>query len=141
MVRQEIVTRGDDQTFIGGSQEGTFKVTVTPAMLKATPSWKPSAADPPLSARRAIKLADRCIGSIMKKRKKFRWDLESISLLSGSAASDDKWFWIARYVENPTAGGTGATGTEPDFYVAVLMDGTVAKVTRVDDSTTNEDGK
>ena len=94
-------------------------VTVTHAALEKSPSWGVDADNPPLPARKALKLADEMKDSLVKDKDGYRWALRSLSL---KQMDDEKWIWLVEY----WLAGTYA-GVPPTLTLAVLMDGTVVK--------------
>ena len=100
-----------------------YVTLITEEMVKKTPVWKADAENPPVSARKAIALADKYVAQKFKPDPKVapKWeqDFESISLV----AHGDHWFWHVHYEWYPTQGEPGEN--VPHAYVVVLMDGTV----------------
>jgi hypothetical protein len=98
-----------------------YIVRVSPKDLKQSPSWKKDEENPPLSARKAIKLATKMKDSLVKDSKDFKWELQSAAL---EPAGNDKWLWIVCY----QAVFSGASvSSVPHLRLAVLMDGKVVK--------------
>jgi hypothetical protein len=99
-----------------------YSVTVSSDALENSPSWKDDAENPPLSAKKAIKLATEMKDSLVKDSKDFKWSLESTSL---RPASGDKWYWLVSY--EARFQGAGSTGVPHNLRLIVLMDGKVIK--------------
>ena len=98
-----------------------YVVRVSNEALKESPSWKDDAENPPLSAKKAIKLANDMKDSLVKDGKSFKWILESASL---KPARGDRWYWLLNYeVEFEGA----HVGPPQNLRLIVLMDGTVIK--------------
>jgi hypothetical protein len=98
-----------------------YKVTISEEALKKSPAWQSDAENPPLSARKAIKLANEMKDSLVQDSKGYKWELQSASL---EPADDDKWYWLINYEAHKP----GLSNRRPDnLRVAVLMDGTVVK--------------
>jgi hypothetical protein len=100
-----------------------YTVTITDEALKQAPSWKDDAENPPLSARKAIKLADDTKDSLVKDSKDYKWVLRSASL-ELVPDSGGKWFWLVNYEAEFQRGGSGVPF---GLRLAVLMDGKVVK--------------
>jgi hypothetical protein len=96
-------------------------ITISDAALSRSPAWKPEAANPPVSAREAIRLASGKKPRILPDTKNFKWQLESVRLLS---AGDSKWYWVVEYQEHPRPG-VMLDGVPGMCRFVVLMDGTV----------------
>jgi hypothetical protein len=99
-----------------------YIVTISREALEKSPSWTDDAENPPLSARRAIRLANGMKDSIVKDSNDFKWRLRSASL---EPAGDRKWYWLV-YYEAEFQGGA-STGQPNHLRLAVLMDGEVIK--------------
>jgi hypothetical protein len=68
----------------GWDSTKTFTITVTDAQLRNTPSWN-GEGNPPLSARRAIRLLTPVKESLVHKEQDFKpWRLSSLSLKRGA---------------------------------------------------------
>jgi hypothetical protein len=99
-----------------------YWVTIPREALDKSPSWNDDADNPPLSARKAIKLATQMKDSLVKDSKDFKWVLSTASL---EPVGDDKWFWLINF-EAQFQG--GLLDGHPHFLrLVVLMDGTVIK--------------
>jgi hypothetical protein len=102
----------------------SFTITVTDADLRNTPSWT-GADNPPLSARKAIRLLTPVKESLVHNEKGFHpWRLSSLSLRQGDQVPD-RWYWVATYEAWVEYRGGGATGGPYTLYLVVLMDGRV----------------
>ncbi len=110
----------------GSDMTKTFTITVTDTDLRNTPSWS-GEGNPPLSARKAIRLLTPVKESLIHNEKGFHtWRLSRLGLKQGEQAPG-KWYWVARYeafVDAPVGGQTGGPLT---LYLVVLMDGRVVK--------------
>ena len=71
-----------------------YHVAVTRAVLDKTPVWKEDADNPPLSARKAIKLADEARARLFKDTDEWEWHRESMEL---NDAGGGRWYWSVRY--------------------------------------------
>src|SRR5262249_52766416 len=84
------------------------------------PVWKGDADSPPVSARKAMELADRLRGRLVKDTD-LKWIRGSVAL---EDAGRGQWFWVVSYTSFP---GSGFTGFHPPLRLVVLMDGTVVQ--------------
>lgn len=92
---------------------------VADEMIKSSPHWKKSSENPPVSARRALKLTNEYVAAHIIEDDEWRRDLPSLALVP----VEDKWLWKVNYVWWPKHGGLG--GVAPWLSVIILMDGTV----------------
>jgi hypothetical protein len=108
-----------------------YVVTVTRGALKKSPTWTPDAENSPLSAGRAIKLANEMKDSLVKDSNGYKWKLRDVSL-SPDDYEGGKWFWVISYEASFHKEGfiVYSSGTQPFLRLVVLMDGTVIKPTR-----------
>jgi hypothetical protein len=94
-----------------------YSIIVTGEDLKKTPIWDQSAENPPLSARKALKLATDSRKALIPGRADREWKLEYLGLRE----TEGRWYWLAHFEALPRH--ADFTGTPPALYVAVLMDG------------------
>ncbi len=95
-----------------------YVVTITQRALDESPGWDDKAENPPLSAKKALKLATDMKNSLVKDSDKLKWQLESLSL---KPLPDGKWYWLANY----EARNQGHIEGRPEsLRLVVLMDGT-----------------
>jgi hypothetical protein len=107
---------------IPGRFDGNVQyITITDAALSRSPAWKAEAANPPVSAREAIRLAGGQKARILRGTKDWNWRLESVMLLT---AGDSKWYWVVEYQEHPRPG-LMLDGVPGICRFVILMDGTV----------------
>jgi len=114
--------RGYSTTYgstVAGKQ---YLVTVTQRALEKAPVWKDDAENPPLSARKAIRLADQLKSKLADDTDKWKWDRETASLVEWVPG---RWYWLVSYEGRPTDG--IASGNMPRVQLVVLMDGTVVE--------------
>jgi hypothetical protein len=104
-----------------------YRVTVPEAALDRAPVWKEDADNPPLSARKAIKLAGEARERLFKDSEDWVWHRQSVELCD---AGGGRWYWTVTY---------RAYNTDivyyvhlPEVHFVVLMDGTVVEPTVVD---------
>ena len=97
--------------------------TITDDALKAAPIWSEDADNPPLPARKAIKLATILKNELVKDTEKFKWKLESCSL---EPAGNSKWYWFITFFAHYQG---FSSGVPNHLQLIVLMDGTVIRPT------------
>ena len=93
--------------------------------VKKSPVWLATAENPPVSVRKAIKLADAKRQKLVHDTTRFKWRRESISLeFFRGVEVEDRYkfpYWHIHY----EAHGGGETGPPDDLDLFVLMDGTL----------------
>jgi hypothetical protein len=104
---------------------GHFGVTVAEKDLKTTPSWSADAANPPLAARKALRLAAPFAKAFLGDTRYLEWKLHGLLLKSSDVGGGlRKWYWVIHYEAEPKTG-SGFTGQPFECYFVVLMDGKV----------------
>jgi hypothetical protein len=103
-----------------------YRSTVTPAVLAKTPVWDEKDENPPVSARQAIKLADKARERIVKDTDDWKWHREHVELHEFFG----RWYWTVRYRAYNTD--IVFYVTLPELTLVVLMDGTVIEPTIVE---------
>jgi hypothetical protein len=111
----------DADAITGHAFGKTYTIVVGEEDLKKGPAWDQAAENPPLSARRALKLATDSRKATIPGHAEFEWQLRYLGLRE----SEGRWYWLADFHAFPRHGSW--TGIPPELYVAVLMDGTVVK--------------
>lgn len=101
--------------------------------IEQTPKWKEDAQDPPVSARRALELAEARKSELVRDECGLVWGLRSLEL----APEGDDWYWLAAFEAHPEK--AGPLDFAPDLLVVVLMDGTVPRHKAFDDNTFSPD--
>lgn len=96
-----------------------YIVSISDEALEKSPPWKEDAENPPLSARKAIKLANEMKDSLVKDSKRYKWVLQFASLYP---TGEGKWYWLVHYDAEFQG---GSTGIPNHLQLVVLMDGTV----------------
>lgn len=92
----------------------------------AKSKWDDDAENPPISAKKALQLAEKTKNLLAEDRAGFKWKLGGLTL----SPSDDTWYWTVVY---------RARRDDDEFsgfhsiMVVVLMDGTVIAPTEVKD--------
>ena len=104
-----------------------YTATATRAALDRAPVWKDDADNPPLSARKAIKLADEARGRQFKDSDEWEWYRQSVELCD---AGGGRWYWAVRY--RAYYKDIVFLLSLPEIYLLVLMDGTVVEPTVFD---------
>ncbi len=105
-----------------------FELRIAAERISASPGWDRRRPNPPVSAGDALIRAER-VRLQWIKDKQLRenpggnWGLESLELV---ATSDNEWYWLAKFAHH-----IEGTGPPHEFYVAVLMDGSVIEPTKV----------
>ena len=97
--------------------------TVTWEQISAAPAWKQDEENPPVSARKAIRLATKVKDSLVKDDEHFGWRMRSVELHEWGG---DYWYWVATY-EAILQGGRASSGQPSQIRLIVLMDGTAVK--------------
>jgi hypothetical protein len=105
-----------------------YAVVVTQAALDKAPAWKAEADDPPLPARKAMKLAGATKDRLVQDTKDWVWRQASAAL---EESTDGRWYWLVSYEARPRDG--LLSGVAPYLRLVVLMDGTVVKPKVSDD--------
>ena len=114
------VVRAERITIYSYSFSNQYVVRVSGEDLEKSPSWKDDAENPPLSAKKAIKLATEMKDSLVKDSKNYKWTLTSARL---EPAGGGKWYWLIYYEAQFPIG----TGIPDHLRLVVLMDGKVIK--------------
>jgi hypothetical protein len=103
-----------------------YDSTITPEMQTTSSDWSETDDNPPLSARRAIALAEAALPTFLKDIHEWeRTDARYLSSVSLVPLGGKKWSWKVDYRWLPRVG--SSRGTPLTFCVFVLMDGTVVK--------------
>jgi hypothetical protein len=112
----------DAENFDGHAFGKSYAVAVTGEELKKTPPWDESRVEnPPVSARRALKLATDFRQTLIPGHADWEWHLGYLGLRQ----TEGRWYWLALFNAFPRH--AFLEGVAPDLYVAILMDGTVVK--------------
>jgi hypothetical protein len=101
-----------------------YSITIRNEDLKKSRDWDQAVAEnPPLSARRALKLATEYQRALIHSPTDWEWHLDCLGLRQREAG----WYWLAHFEASQKS--VYGVGPAPDLYVAVLMDGSVVKTT------------
>jgi hypothetical protein len=106
-------------TYVGWADGKRYTVTITNERLNSTPSWRPEADNPPLSARKAMEISMAFKKDLLRNSPNKTWRLESLALAANEqGSSKERWYWVAYFgvQRELSAGGGGRT----DLYVVVL---------------------
>jgi len=107
--------------FVNSAFGKEYKTLVTKEMIKHAPQWEKEAETPPVSPRKAIRVAERLTKKLIGERPGFQRRLESISL----KPMEDGWIWLIRFEWIAT--NTNSTGLPDALSVFILMDGTAVQ--------------
>jgi hypothetical protein len=94
-----------------------YDVNLSDDDIQKTPAWKQDDENPPLSARRAVRLATKMKDSLGKDAKQLEFGGLALEQFSG------RWYWTVRFAGDPENDRMMA----PHLFLVVLMDGTVPK--------------
>ena len=88
--------------------------------VEDSPAWDPADANPPVSAARALSIADRIRVERLKDTSGRRWGLDSLNLcpLDGK---HNQWCWRVTFMASP--GRSDFAGQPPRFVAYILMNG------------------
>jgi len=86
--------------------------------LVKSPRWSQGVDNPPVSAGKAIKIAQLTKERLLKDSEDFKWKLASLRL---EQIGDGHWYWIVCYFAEFRGNSTGIPNQVP---IVVLMDGT-----------------
>src|SRR5262249_28550644 len=111
----------EGMTFVYGHTGG---VTITPEIVANSPEWLPSEPDPPISAKRALAIADRYRQAHLRDKHNWAWNLEQIALVPLDG-QNNKWCWTVHFNAMPVSG--GLNGGVPTCEIFVLMNGDVVE--------------
>jgi hypothetical protein len=114
------------QQFYSYNGDIQFGVTIRDADIAKAPHWNADAENPPLSPRKALKLANVVKERLVKNDESYKWHLHSIQLTPTDERQED-WFWMVWYEATYLKG--DSRGLSPNLRLAVLMDGTVPEPT------------
>lgn len=98
---------------------GSYETRVNIDILEQAPHWDLNTENPPLSARKALRIAEDFLKKAQPVQKDGKYVLDGLSLMS----YEDHWFWLARYDWQFAKGGSSGPGFW--FQVGILMDGTI----------------
>ena len=108
----------DPTTYIGD-------IKLTDTIVEKTPKWSEIELNPPVSGRRAIRLADKVREKLVKDIEGFKWRLDSARLSPwGYESPTGHWFWEVVYWAQPQS---DYVGPHTELRVVVLMDGAVVE--------------
>jgi len=105
-----------------------YNFKVTDELVRNSPDWAEESENPPLSARKAIALADKLATKTVKVPSKLSKqglirEMTSACLVPYSDIGPRKWYWAVAYQWRPRVG--ASSGIKPYLHVVILMDGTV----------------
>jgi hypothetical protein len=126
---QALPDEAEVAAFFGQAFGKEYAITMSYGAIRKTPDWTDDAENPPISAKKAAKLATAIKDSLAKDNKEPKWELTSLSLLK----FEGKWVWLATFTpenEVPLFEPRQATDLHdnfPQLTLPVLMDGTVLR--------------
>ena len=125
-----VTTPADELAYYSYDGEKVFVATITEKSLTRSPVWSHGDANPPLSARKAMRLAEGVRSMLVENNSKRSWHLVSVALVPddpeeaktpGDLANTRRWFWLLTY----ECFLDGWTGPPDMLQIPVLMDGVV----------------
>ena len=117
---------GQTHSYYSYADGKQFRVDFRREDVAKAPQWKADAENPPLSPRKAIKLANAVREKLVKDNDDWKWQLDSITLVPTNERHEG-WFWLVNYNQEFVKG--DLIGVPPILVLAVLMDGTVPEPT------------
>lgn len=106
-----------------GSLVGRMNIEITESITAIQPEWRPTSANPPVSARQALSIADNFRKTRFRDFDDVQWSLSSVAL-KPLDLKKNKWCWVINFELQPEPG-LGGSGMWPEFPVYVMMDGSV----------------
>lgn len=104
---------------------GAYASRITSKMLDASPDWVDTEPNPPISARKAMRLAEATVRVISGNRKIDPMLQRSLAGVRLVPLSGEKWCWAVSYEWHRRIG--SETGSPFGFCVYVLMNGKVVQ--------------
>jgi len=98
-----------------------YLTRVSPAAFEKAPKWKDSDEHPPVSARKAIKLATSALESSIDTPKGWKWEISEAALKSFRG----NWYWQVTFESRRREGDGQFASTK--LRIVVLMDGNAVK--------------
>lgn len=97
--------------------------TITDDALRRSPSWDTNSENPPVSAKKAMKLSREVAERIAKDDKALEgWECQLDGATLRKSADGKHWFWNVRYIWTDRLAANG-NGVPPHANIIVLMDG------------------
>jgi len=109
-------------TFYDYTDDERFASSLEQELVRASPAWNPRQANPPISAREALAIAERLRRQRLRDLNGWKWGLDALTLYPLDGANN-KWCWRVSFSSHPEDG--NMAGSVPQFSAFVLMDGTV----------------
>jgi len=106
-------------TYVDRALSQAFVTTISDDLVEKSPAWDRTEANPPVSAKSALGIAEQFRRERLKGAPGWQWQLQSLALLPLDGQSN-KWCWSVTFVANRVEG--GSSGIPPVFTVVVLMD-------------------
>jgi len=96
-----------------------YLVTVTDKELLAAPAWKADAANPPISAKKAILSTTAYMKTLLRKMDVRKWGCVAADLCDDEQV--DRWYWKITFEDGEV------DGFKQNLVLVVLMNGKVVK--------------
>lgn len=109
-------------TYVSRAVGKRYETVISDAAVQRTPAWEDATDNPPVSARKAIVLADGVRKTLVDDWDGYTWRRSSASILF--LHGTDRCVWEISYTLHAEG---DSTGPEQRFSVFVLMDGTVLR--------------
>lgn len=113
-----------------GVDDEQVTTTLDEDAVARTPPWPAADPNPPLSARKALSIADQFRRERLRDKNNWEWGLDSLTLYP-LLADGNKWCWSVDFTAYPKTGGLG--GRPPSISVFVLMNGEVVVPNEAED--------
>lgn len=111
---------------VTGPRDHPLIVTLTDEMLQKSPKWSLQAPNPPLSARKAIRLATELQNKLVADTNVYEWKFLASKLCRDSDPELDRWYWRVEF-EAKVRPGLPRDDDPQELVVIVLMDATVVQ--------------
>ena len=132
MTQADHAPEGDKQ--VSHAFGKTYTSRADPDVLSRSPWWDETEESPPVSPRRALKLADKMLRSIAKAPDGWKWRVTNQRLFIWG----NMCLWHVMYEAVPIEPEAGLLEPFHEITLIVLMDGTVVKPVLADDEKVDE---
>jgi hypothetical protein len=102
-----------------------YQIYINDEDLLKAPEWKSDAENPPVSTRKAIRLASQAKETLVKDTPVYNWKFAEAALRLDQTGQ--RWYWLILFERRLRNG--DAEADAPKRLIGVLMDGTVLKPT------------
>jgi hypothetical protein len=100
-----------------------FYIGIRNEDLIKTPAWARDAGNPPVSAKKAIAIADATRRSLVNDGKGYKWEVVDARLYQDTVV--ERWYWQVEF--KPDVNQVEPSGVDSNLVLVVLMDGTILK--------------